>query len=254
MNIFQQTGAILHGHFVYTSGRHGEVYINKDAIYPFQHIHRLCDGLAKKINRPFLVDVDAVVAPALGGIVLSRLMADRITEFDWNDNTAVMAIYAEKNGDRFVIRRGYDRLIACRKVLVVDDIMTTGGSVKKVVEAVRLCRAEVCGAAVLVNRGGITAEDLGVPKLVSLQEWRFESWEENDCLLCKQGVPVNTDVGKGREFLTRQAVKDVTQAANMAVDSLFNRSVTSRSAIRTKEQLGVVINGLLQDDERKDKK
>ncbi len=215
--IFERCGAILKGHFVYTSGRHGEVYVNKDAIYPFQMIHGLCDGLVQKLNSPFLLDIEAVVAPALGGIVLSRLIADCITEFEWNDGFAVMAIYAEKDKDKFVIRRGYDKLIFGKKVLIVDDIMTTGGSVKKVVEAARVCGANVCGAAVLVNRGGITEEDLGVPKLFSLREWRFESWEEEDCPLCEAGAPINQEVGKGREFSVKKAMEDITKAMNMAV-------------------------------------
>ena len=230
LRIFEQCGAILKGHFVYTSGRHGEVDVNKHAIYPFQHIHRLCDGLAEKLKKQSpmdaLIDIDAVVAPAFWGIVLSRLMADRITDFNWNDGLSTLAIYAEKNGDKFVIRRGYDKLIAGKNVWIVDDIMTTGGSVKKVVEAAADCGAKVCGAAVLWNRGGVTADMLGVPHLFSLVEKQLDSWNEADCPLCKSGAPINQEVGKGREFLTRKAIEDVARVANMAVKKVFERKTS----------------------------
>lgn len=221
MSIFQETGAILKGHFVYTSGRHGEVYVNKDAIYPYDHIHSLCRSLADDLPEKNFFDTEAVLAPVFGGIVLSRLIADALMERF--EVTEALAIYAEKTDDKrgFVFRRGYDKLIAGKKVLVVDDIMTTGGSVKKVIEAARLCGAEILGVAVLWNRGEITAEMLGVPHLYSLVEKQFESWDEADCPLCKQGVPINADVGHGREFLTQKALEDVVRAANMASAEVF---------------------------------
>ena len=94
------------------------------------------------------------------------------------------------------------------RVLVVEDILTTGGSVKKVIEATRAIGGEVVGLGVLCNRGGITSHDVGdVPKLFALVNVTLESWTEAECPLCAKGIPINTDVGKGRDFLARKATK-----------------------------------------------
>ena len=92
-----------------------------------------------------------------------------------------------------------------KKVLVVEDVLTTGGSVKKVVEAVRALEGQVIGVGALCNSGNITANDLGnVPELLALVKISLESWEEKDCPLCQRQVPINTVLGKGQEFLVRQ--------------------------------------------------
>jgi orotate phosphoribosyltransferase len=191
---------ITNTHVVYTSGKHGSAYVNKDAIYPYTaDVSFLCYDIADEFTRLSLLDSvplpDVVIAPAIGGVILSQWTASHIK---------ALALYAEKDGDKFIIKRGYDKLIKGKKVLVVEDVITTGGSVKKVVEAVRTCGGEVIGVGALCNRGGITAKDLDVPRLVSLLEVTLDAYDEADCPLCKTGVPINTDVGKGREFLARQ--------------------------------------------------
>lgn len=205
LEIFRQTGALLEGHFVLTSGRHSEKYINKDAIYPnTQKVAHLAWEIAIHFipKRPA---IQTVVGPAMGGIILSTWTAHGFEQAgqEWNDIT-VASVYAEKDGDKFVFRRGYDKFIRDRRVLVVEDIITTGGSVRKVIEAVRKTGGEVVAVAALCNRGNLTAEALGVPELYSLLDLDFQSWEEADCPLCREGVPVNTEVGKGCEFLARQ--------------------------------------------------
>jgi orotate phosphoribosyltransferase len=80
-----------------------------------------------------------------------------------------------------------------------------GGSAKKVIDVVRSIGGEVTGVAVLCNRGGVTAHDLGdVPELISLANVQMDAWDEQDCPLCSQEVPINTEVGKGREYLARK--------------------------------------------------
>ena len=118
----------------------------------------------------------------------------------------VLAVYAEKTatGDGFIIKRGYDRLVAGKQVLLVEDVLTTGGSIKQVAHAVREIGGNIVGLSALCNRGGITPESLDVPKLEALVTVNLESWEEKDCPLCAQGIAVNTEVGKGREFLLKR--------------------------------------------------
>lgn len=197
--LFEEVGAIItNSHIVYTSGKHGNAYINKDAVYPHtDKISKLCEEIAQR----FSADApDAVVAPALGGIILSQWTAYYLSQ---KLGRTVYAVYAEKTeGGGFVIKRGYDDLIKGKKVLLVEDVLTTGGSIKKVMEVVRTIGADIVGVAALCNRGGITSADIGiVPKFETLMSITLDSWEEKDCPLCKQGVPINIKVGKGREFL-----------------------------------------------------
>lgn len=201
LSIFREANAIITGgHIVYTSGKHGSAYINKDAIYPHTHkVSELCKEIAK-----FFVDeeVEVVVGPEKGAIILSQWTAYHLTRITGNE---VLAVYAEKDGDAFVIKRGYDKLIVGRNVLVVEDILTTGGSVKKVIETVYTIGGNVVGLGALCNRGGITPEDVdGVSKLFTLVNIKLDAWDEADCQLCKDNIPINTDVGKGREFLVRK--------------------------------------------------
>lgn len=206
MDIFTDTHALIEGsHFVYTSGRHGSAYFNKDAIYPHtDKIADLCYELVSNlIQKEKVFDVDVVIGPALGGIILSQWAAYHLGQIRMRD---VLAVYAEKDeSGAFVIKRGYDELIKGKKVLLVEDVLTTGGSVKKVVEAVRSLDGQILGVGALCNRGKVTAADIGdVPVLLSLINIQMKAWASEECPLCKQNVPINTDVGKGRQFLAAQ--------------------------------------------------
>jgi orotate phosphoribosyltransferase len=194
--ILAETGAIVTGsHVVYTSGRHGSAYVNKDAVYPHtDRVSELCRFLADAARdaRP-----EVVCGPALGGIILSQWTGHQL---------GVLAVYAEKLPDGgLALRRGYDRLVAGRRVLVVEDVLNTGGSVRQAVAAVRAAGGEVVAVAVLCNRGGVTAADLDVPRLIVLVELSLESWDAVACPLCRDGVPIDTSVGKGREFLAARS-------------------------------------------------
>ena len=188
---------ITDSHIVYTSGRHGSAYVNKDAVYP----HTMeTSALCRMIASEFVEDgIDVVVAPAVGGVILSQWTAHHLTALSGYE---VLGIYADKTEDGFIIKRGYDKLIAGKRVLVVEDVIDTGGSVQKTVAAVRACGGIVVGVGALCNRGDATPESLGdVPGLVALMEVTLDAWDEADCPLCKKHVPINTDVGKGLDFV-----------------------------------------------------
>ena len=198
-----QVGAVIaDSHIVYTSGKHGTAYVNKDAVYPHTaQTSRLCREIAERFAND---NVQVVIAPAIGGVILSQWTAHHLTEMNGHE---VFGVYAEKSeaGDAFVIKRGYDKLITGKNVLVVEDVLTTGGSAKKVIEATRAIGGNVVGLGVLCNRGGITSQDVaGVPKLDALVTAKLDAWDEGSCPLCEQHVPINTHVGKGREFLARK--------------------------------------------------
>jgi orotate phosphoribosyltransferase len=201
--ILQDVGAVItNSHFVYTSWKHGSAYVNKDALYPHtMETSALCLAIAREFVHE---QVEAVVVPAVGGVALSQWTAYHLSYLTGRE---VLAIYAEKSddGNSFVIKRGYDKLIAKKEVLVVEDILNTGGTARKVVEAVRAIKGKVIGVGCLCNRGGVTYRDLSYVRMLhSLVNIKLDAWDEADCPLCAQGVPVNTDVGKGREFLERK--------------------------------------------------
>ncbi|OGG92340.1 hypothetical protein A3H16_01330 [Candidatus Kaiserbacteria bacterium RIFCSPLOWO2_12_FULL_53_8] len=201
LDLLQRVGAFRTGHFVFTSGQHSDTYINKDMIFVHpRDTSLLCKGFAEAFKD---ANIEAVIAPAVGAIILSQWTAYHLGEMTGRD---VYGLYADKDGEGgLVIRRGYDKIIAGKRTLAVEDLLTTGGSLKKVVEAARAAGANVVGAMAIGNRGGVTREAVGNPeRFESLVDVHLEQWPEEECELCKKGIPVNPDIGHGKEFLARQ--------------------------------------------------
>jgi orotate phosphoribosyltransferase len=212
IKIFEDAGAIKFGHFVYTKGGHGSVYVNKRDLYPTQersstqNLEIMSRELA---GRFFLENIDVVVGPAEGAIVLSEWTAKRLSEL--YGKRKVPGIYAskvEKEKGKFFLKPEFLSLVVGKRTLVVEDIINSGGSSDEVVNLLVSLGANVVGLGYLWNRGGIKASQykhkFAFKGLVNKQ---YEVWGEEECPLCKQGVPVNTDVGKGREFLEKQKQK-----------------------------------------------
>src|SRR3989338_3924826 len=192
LDLLQKVGAFRSGHFVFTHGRHSHSDFKKDALYLYTHdTSKLCKAMAERFAAK---GIEVVIGPAIGAAILSQWVADHLADMTGHE---VYGAYADKDGPGgFILRRGYDALVKGKKVLVVEDLTTTGGSVKKVVEAVRAAGSEVVGVVVLANRGGVTAKDIGDPPVFeALVDVELESWEAADCELCKKGIPVSTDVG-----------------------------------------------------------
>jgi len=187
--MFEDCGAVQKGHFVYTSGRHGEYYVNKDMViaHPLL-LSKLCRRIARHFSDQ---GIEIVVAPAVGGVALTQWVAYMLSE----GRGEVLAAYAEKDGDKLVFKRQYDKLIPDRKVLLLEDIVTTGGSLQKLMEAVHDFGGRIVGAALLWNRGGIEFE-MPVFSLVNKQ---FVSWAPAECPLCQENVPINNDLGHGKK-------------------------------------------------------
>jgi orotate phosphoribosyltransferase len=196
LSLLEKVGALVtNSHIVYTSGKHGSAYVNKDALYPHTEITAL---ICKAMAEPFKNEqIDAVLAPAIGGVLLGHGVARELSR---SQEKNILSVYAEPTPEKtFVVKRGYDHLIRSKKVLIVEDILTTGGSVRKVVETARKIPCEIIGVSALCNRGGITSGDLGeVPVLKSLFNVTLEAWDPKDCPLCAKKIPINTALGKGR--------------------------------------------------------
>lgn len=201
LEILQKVGAFRSGHFVLISGVHSEAYINKDALYPYtKETSQLCLAMAERFKD---AKIEAVIGPAVGAAILSMWTAYHLTELNGKQ---VYGTYADKDGQGgFIIKRGFDQIIKGKKTLVVEDLTTTGGSVRKVVDAARVAGADIAGVIVLGNRGDVTAEMVGNPPVLeSLVNVHLDSWEAADCDLCKRNIPVNTDIGHGKDFLAKK--------------------------------------------------
>lgn len=211
LDVFKKTGGLItDSHIVYTSGKHGQIYFNKDAIYPHtSEISAICKIIADKFKD---MAIDVVAAPALGGIILSQWTAYHLSQIIGKE---IPGVYTEKTPDKNlpaqagqIFTRGYDKLIKNKKVLIVEDITTTGGSVKKVIESVKAAGGTIMAVCVLVNRDpeNINTESIGAP-FYPIEEVKAQAWDEEECPMCKAGIPVNTTVGKGREYLAAKAKK-----------------------------------------------
>ncbi|MEY4747582.1 MAG: hypothetical protein RLZZ416_631 [Candidatus Parcubacteria bacterium] len=198
--LLQKVGAFRSGHFVFTHGAHSDTYVLKDAMYAYtRETSQVCREMAERFKND---RIEAVIGPAIGAAILAQWTAHHLSEMAGRD---VFAVYADKDGQGgFIIKRGYDQVIRDKNTLVVEDLTTTGGSIRKVVEAARAVGAKVVGAIALVNRGDVTKEAVGnPPRFESLLTVHLESWEGKECELCARGIAINTDIGHGKEFLAR---------------------------------------------------
>jgi len=190
LQILLEAKALLdNDHFVYVSGDHGSGWIDKDAIYPHtERIERLCRDMVGVV-RDWSIEV--VCGPATGGLIIAEWTAHELgalSAFAEHDPAAS----GELLRGRFVLRSGYDQVVSGKGVLVVDDIVNTGRSLRQTAEAVRGAGGRVVGAACLVSRGNVDAAGLGVDRFVYLLEYQIPAWPATACPLCRDGVPVNT--------------------------------------------------------------
>jgi orotate phosphoribosyltransferase len=175
--LLRSTGAIMEGHFRLTSGRHSGTYIEKFRIMEDPAATVAMCGMIADHYRP--AGVTAVVGPAMGGVILAYETARQL---------GVRDIFAEKDDkgglmfDRgFVIEPG-------QPILVVDDVLTTGGSVRQVLSLLQDAGANVVGVGMLIDRtnGGV---DFGVP-FFACHAMSVESFPADDCPICRQGLPL----------------------------------------------------------------
>ncbi|MCO4319820.1 orotate phosphoribosyltransferase [Phyllobacterium sp. 21LDTY02-6] len=164
LDVFREAGAILHGHFILTSGLRSPVFLQKARV--FMHAdktERVCRGLAQRIRQAELGPIDYVVGPAIGGI---------IPAYETSRHLGVPAIWVEREGGTFKLRR-FDIAKGAR-VVIVEDIVTTGLSIRETVTCLRELGAEVLAAACIIDRSAGKSE-IGVP-LIALAEYEVPAY------------------------------------------------------------------------------
>ncbi|MEI8269994.1 MAG: phosphoribosyltransferase family protein [bacterium] len=199
IEILTKVGAVLsNGHFVGTSGLHMDTYVNKDFLYPHTaETSRICRLMAEKYKD---VNIEVVVGPALGGIILSQWTASHLSEIYGKE---VLGIYTEKSLDGGqMFTRGYEKYIKDgKRVLVVEDIITTGGSILKSIKAVQESGGNVVGACAMVNKNKDLDKGMFGVLFITLADLFVDTYEGGNCPFCKNNVPINTNVGHGKKYL-----------------------------------------------------
>ena len=168
IKIFKDAGALLEGHFILSSGRHSRKFLQKAFVFMQPDAtEKLCKALAKKIEKEF-GEVEYIVSPAVGAI---------IPGYETARHLGAKAMFVERVDGQFQLRRGFE-LPKGAKVVVVEDIISTGLSVRETLDAIKDLDINLLGAAVLVDRSGGKV-DVGVP-LVSSAQFEIESYDAND--------------------------------------------------------------------------
>ncbi len=168
LDIFRECGAMLEGHFILSSGLRSPVFLQKAKVFQYAHqTEKLCKALAERI-RAEVPGVTKVVSPAIGGI---------IPGYETSRHLNVPALYTERVDGQFELRRGFE-IEPDDVVVVVEDIVSTGLSIRECVSALRNIGANVAAAACLIDRSGGEA-DVGVP-LVRLIEFKVPAYPADD--------------------------------------------------------------------------
>ncbi len=183
-NLFVEKEALLEGHFQLTSGRHSDTYLQCAKVLQYPAIaERLGVALVERVkgeNAGIPVRLDAVCAPAVGGIILGHVVARALN---------ARAIFAERDpsSGQLILRRGF-AIKPRESVLAVEDVITTGGSLKEIVQMVQTAGAKLIGVAAVAERSA-TQVDFGTTKTVLLK-LPMKDFASADCPLCKQNIPV----------------------------------------------------------------
>jgi orotate phosphoribosyltransferase len=178
MKKFEEAGAIQKGHFKLTSGVHSDTYIQCAQVMQYPgFMHNLCSELGKKYRGD---DIDVIVGPAIGGIVMAHVMARVLGPW-------VRAIFTERENGKMTLRRSFE-IKEGEKVLVVEDVTTTGSSVREVIDIVKSRQGKVVGVGVLIDRsGGKVNFGVKTEKLLTVD---IKTYLPEECPLCKKGIPV----------------------------------------------------------------
>jgi len=173
INQLKESEALLEGHFVLSSGRHSNRYCQCAKLLQFPHrAEKVLSIVAEKLKD---TPIDIVVGPAMGGIVVA---------YELGRQLGATAMFTERENGKMVLRRGFE-IHPAQRVLVAEDVVTTGKSSLETIEVLKQHGADVVGIACIANR---STSDIGYP-IFDATKLEIESWEPENCPLCKEGIP-----------------------------------------------------------------
>lgn len=199
LDVLKAMGAVyLDKHFVYK--KDGPGYICMDPIFadPVQLSQMVADLLEPFEHGSY----DVITAPATGGVALASTASNLLLH---KYTLKVPALWADKEGEQFVVDRlSFPEGMAGKRVLVVEDLLTTGSSVQGTCDAVRAVGGEVIGVSAVCNRGGVTAEAIEVPELQFLTSVNFAAYSADACPHCAMQEPIVIDNALGHGAAYRE--------------------------------------------------
>ncbi len=178
LNVFKETGALLNGHFKLSSGYHSDTYLQCAKVLQYPEINGLLSYLLAQQFKKFNIDV--VIGPAIGGITLAYEVANKL---------GARSIFAERTGEKreMSFRRGFS-VKKNETILIVEDVITTGGSIKEIIDLLKKDNIDIIGVASIVDRSSGT---------VKLHENQFSllniaapKFKPEKCPLCKDNIPI----------------------------------------------------------------
>ena len=176
LSIFKSTNALLNGHFLLTSGRHSDVYFQCAKVLQFpEYTEQLCTIIADEFCDK---EIDTVISPAIGGLVVGQEVARQLNK---------KFIFAERENKKLTLRRGFELNIG-ERVLICEDVVTTGGSVFEVIDIVKSNNAKVTGIGVIVDRSNGKV-NFGYSQMSTIK-LDVKSYLPNECPLCKEGLEI----------------------------------------------------------------
>ena len=179
------TKAILEGHFLLTSGLHSPMYVEKfNVLQHPKYTEKLCQELAERFRDQ---NVELVIGPMTGGILLAHEVGKSL---------GTRAIFTEREKGKMTLRRGF-RIEPGTRVLIVEDIVTTGGSIKEVIDVVKEHGGIPVAVSMLVDRSGGKVNFGAVP-CTALLHMDVETWAPAECPLCRDGVPMTKRGSTGK--------------------------------------------------------
>ncbi len=184
--ILSESGALLSGHFLLASGKHSDTYLQCAKVLQYPNFaEEVSKALAERVSD---LKVDTVCGPALGGVVIGYELARQLK---------AKAIFTERKNGMMMLRRGFT-IEPGERIIVAEDVVTTGGSIKEVIEILTSLGAEVVALTAIVDRGG--GDSLGA-RFESLLQISPPTWEANRCPLCEAGEAVIKPGGALRKGL-----------------------------------------------------
>ncbi len=176
LDIFKKTGALLQGHFLLTSGRHSNMYFQCAKVLQFpEYTEQVCRIISDYFKD---YEIDTVISPAMGGIIVGQEVARQLNK---------RSIFAEREDKKLTLRRGFT-IDKGEKVLVCEDVVTTGGSVFEVIDIVKAQGGEVAGVGFIVDRSNGKV-NFGYPQQ-STMKMEVISYTPDECPLCRENIPL----------------------------------------------------------------
>lgn len=206
-NILEASGGlIIGGHFVFSNGGHSDRYIEKTRFLSrVDYLLALADLVVKAYSKK---NIQLVIGPAVGGVGFAAVVAVRMMQSGFGAGAEMQWGFAEPVRDKegelilYELKRGFAQMVEGKRVLVVEDVITSGRSAALVVKAVRANGGNVVGLSAIINRGRVTSLDVGHPGYFKpLLTIDLPVYDPESCELCKFGVPVDLEHGHGRQFL-----------------------------------------------------